>query len=130
HVVESLLTRCARGLHALSPKAIRAPLAAHRPGNVRDPRNAVERALVLGEAELVRLEDLPHDVAVAAPHPAAAPPTAPSAFVVPRGATPPPAPPASLRELEKQGILAALPPTNGNKAQAAAVLQIGPATPH
>jgi DNA-binding NtrC family response regulator len=42
----------------------------------------------------------------------------------------PPRPPAarSLRELEKEGILAALVATNGNKAQAAAILEIDRST--
>jgi len=42
-----------------------------------------------------------------------------------------PAPPArarSLRELEKEGILAALAATGGNKAQAAAILEIDRST--
>ena len=50
-------------------------------------------------------------------------------------AAPPPTPvPASkqparsLRELEKEGILAALAATNGNKAQAAAILEIDRST--
>ena len=45
---------------------------------------------------------------------------------------PPPAPPPakarSLRELEKEGILAALAATGGNKAQAAAILEIDRST--
>jgi DNA-binding NtrC family response regulator len=41
-------------------------------------------------------------------------------------AKPPPA--RSLRELEKQGILAALAATGGNKAQAAAILEIDRST--
>ncbi len=128
HFREKLRFQTGRRVHGFSPEAMRALLAYHWPGNVRELRNAVERALVLGEGELVRLEDLPHEVAVAAPHAAATPPTAPSAFVVPRGATPPTAPAASLRELEKQGILAALAQTNGNKAQAAAILEIDRST--
>src|SRR3954465_8925430 len=39
-------------------------------------------------------------------------------------ATPRPPPARSLRELEKQGIIAALAATGGNKAQAAAILEI------
>ena len=39
-----------------------------------------------------------------------------------------PAPAKSLRELEKEGILAALAATNGNKAQAAAILEIDRST--
>jgi DNA-binding NtrC family response regulator len=44
---------------------------------------------------------------------------------------PPPAPRASarsLRELEREGILAALAATGGNKAQAAAILEIDRST--
>jgi transcriptional regulator of acetoin/glycerol metabolism len=37
-------------------------------------------------------------------------------------------PPRSLRDLEKQGILAALTATGGNKAQAAAILEIDRST--
>ncbi|HWU89530.1 MAG TPA: helix-turn-helix domain-containing protein, partial [Kofleriaceae bacterium] len=44
----------------------------------------------------------------------------------PRPAAPPPA--RSLRELEREGILAALAATNGNKAQAAAILEIDRST--
>jgi DNA-binding NtrC family response regulator len=45
---------------------------------------------------------------------------------------PPPAPqppqPKSLRELEREGIVAALKATGGNKAQAAALLEIDRST--
>jgi DNA-binding NtrC family response regulator len=37
-------------------------------------------------------------------------------------------PPRSLRDLEKQGILAALAATGGNKAQAASILEIDRST--
>src|SRR4026208_189664 len=43
-------------------------------------------------------------------------------------AKPAPATARSLRELEKEGILAALAATNGNKAQAAAILEIDRST--
>jgi DNA-binding NtrC family response regulator len=128
HFLDKLRFQIGRRVHGFSPEAMRALLAYHWPGNVRELRNAVERAIVLGDGDLVRLEDLPHEVAGAAPHAAATPPTAPSAFVVPRGAPPPPAAAASLRELERQGILAALAQTNGNKAQAAAILEIDRST--
>ncbi|HVV88481.1 MAG TPA: sigma 54-interacting transcriptional regulator, partial [Kofleriaceae bacterium] len=75
------------------------------------------------------------------PTPAAMPtPTAPAAspashpsIVVPAPATAAPAAPTSsparsLRELEKDGIVAALAATNGNKAQAAAILEIDRST--
>jgi DNA-binding NtrC family response regulator len=104
------------------------------PGNVRELRNAVERAVVLGDREQIAASDLPPQVLAAAALPRTKPaPTPPLGSI----ATPPPvmidarapAPPArSLRELEKDGILAALAATGGNKAQAAAILEIDRST--
>jgi DNA-binding NtrC family response regulator len=115
------------------------------PGNVRELRNAVERAIVLGDRELIMPQDLPPQVTGAGAAPArtrTSPPTPPlgSAISAPASVvTPPPsavvidmpprvAPARSLRELEKEGILAALAATNGNKAQAAAILEIDRST--
>jgi transcriptional regulator with GAF, ATPase, and Fis domain len=61
----------------------------------------------------------------------AQPTIAPQATIDPTPPAPPPivkAPARSLRELEKEGILAALAATNGNKAQAAAILEIDRST--
>jgi transcriptional regulator of acetoin/glycerol metabolism len=65
-----------------------------------------------------------------APSPAPIAPLATIDPTPPPGMTKPaPPPPAkSLRELEKEGILAALAATNGNKAQAAAILEIDRST--
>ena len=57
---------------------------------------------------------------------AARPPTSPSAFLPPPKG--PPVPARSLRDLERQGIVAALTATGGNKAQAAAILEIDRST--
>jgi DNA-binding NtrC family response regulator len=63
-----------------------------------------------------------------------APPHAASSPAITIDSQPPqpprPTPPAarSLRELEREGILAALAATNGNKAQAAAILEIDRST--
>ena len=46
----------------------------------------------------------------------------------PAAAAPAPAPARSLRELERDGIVAALAATGGNKAQAAAILEIDRST--
>jgi transcriptional regulator with GAF, ATPase, and Fis domain len=68
------------------------------------------------------------------PPPSPAPGTVSSATIDPQLAWPPgpapskPAIPLSLRDLEKQGIVAALAATGGNKAQAAAILEIDRST--
>ena len=134
HFLARVRFQTGRKVTGFSAEAMRALLAHPWPGNCRELKNAVERAVVLGEGELVRLSDLPPQVVQAAPGP---PPTAPSAFapmppLPPRlgGATPtlPPVGASSLRDLEKQGIMAALAATEGNKAKAAAILEIDRST--
>ena len=118
----------------------------HWPGNVRELRNAVERAIVLGDREAIMPQDLPPQVLASAapPRTRSSPPTpplgssistavpiAPTITIDAPPAMPPPLAPTkakSLRELEKEGILAALAATNGNKAQAAAILEIDRST--
>jgi DNA-binding NtrC family response regulator len=127
------------------------------PGNVRELRNAVERAVVLGDRDQIQPGDLPPQV-LGGPLPSMrarnSPPTPPlgssisqpniplpiiehtptplavAATAMPyTGTTGPRAPVArSLRDLEKEGILAALAATNGNKAQAASILEIDRST--
>jgi len=62
--------------------------------------------------------------------PAPYPPAQPVAVPAPPAPVAPaaPSPPKSLRELEREGIIAALESTGGNKAQAAQVLQIDRST--
>jgi DNA-binding NtrC family response regulator len=127
----------------------------HWPGNVRELRNAVERAIVLGDRDQIQAADLPPQLLGTLPSARTrpSPPTPPlgSAIsqapapslplpvieqppmvVVPVAAThgtgPRPPVARSLRDLEKEGILAALAATNGNKAQAAAILEIDRST--
>ena len=123
------------------------------PGNVRELRNAVERAVVLGDRDQIQPGDLPPQVlgqtalplarAKSSPTPtlgsfgSPAPlpviesiPTPPPLVSTTPSYTTGPRPPVarSLRDLEKEGILAALAATNGNKAQAAAILEIDRST--
>jgi transcriptional regulator with GAF, ATPase, and Fis domain len=125
------------------------------PGNVRELRNAVERAIVLGDRDQIQPGDLPPQVlgqtalpstrmrssptpplgsqisqAVQAPLPIIEHTPTPAPIQTTPSYTTGPRPPVarSLRDLEKEGILAALAATNGNKAQAAAILEIDRST--
>jgi len=140
--------QAARRIAGFAPDALAAMTRYAWPGNVRELRNAVERAIVLGDREQIIAADLPPQVlaAVAPPRTRTASPTPPLGSgsialpsitidplppvpAAPVAAAPAKAPPPrSLRDLEKQGILVALAATGGNKAQAAAILEIDRST--
>ncbi|HVK83753.1 MAG TPA: sigma 54-interacting transcriptional regulator [Kofleriaceae bacterium] len=157
HFLARFRHQAARRITGFSPDAIAAMTRYAWPGNVRELRNAVERAIVLGERELIMAQDLPpqmlapsvpsrtrtspptpplgSSISAAMPTIVETPPFAPAppapAPAVPAPAARPSEPPTrarSLRELEKEGILAALAATGGNKAQAAAILEIDRST--
>jgi len=150
HFLARLKGQANRRITGFAPDTIAAMTRYSWPGNVRELRNAVERAIVLGDHDQILASDLPPQVlamtqprtrtstptpplgssAIAAPPPPPPPPPPPRLPTI--DPTPPsitkPAPARSLRELEKEGILAALVATNGNKAQAAAILEIDRST--
>ncbi|NVB80215.1 MAG: sigma-54-dependent Fis family transcriptional regulator, partial [Kofleriaceae bacterium] len=150
HFLVRFRSQAARRITGFSPDAIAAMTRYHWPGNVRELRNAVERAIVLGDRDQIMAQDLPPQVLAQAapPRTRTSSPTPPLGSAISSAqmpAMPPPSPAASqpnvsidippaparaksLRELEKEGILAALAATGGNKAQAAAILEIDRST--
>ena len=155
HFLARFRHQAARRISGFAPDAIAAMTRYGWPGNVRELRNAVERAIVLGDCEQIVAQDLPPQVLAQAapPRHRTSPPTPPLGSSIstapapvpmplptidpmprpPVAAVATPAPPRagvarSLRELEKEGILAALAATGGNKAQAAAILEIDRST--
>ena len=156
HFLLRFRQQAARRITGFSPDALAAMTRYSWPGNVRELRNAIERAIVLGDGALIIAADLPPQVlAAAAPlRVRSSSPTPPLGSSISSPALPVPAPPPpqvtidplpavppapaaaparapiarSLRELEKEGILAALAATHGNKAQAATILEIDRST--
>ena len=99
------------GITGVSDEAMARLMGYEWPGNVRELENCIQRALALGSAPQIRVEDLPsnllyfvgqprHDVAAL----------------------------ATLRELEQRHILQALEATKGDRLRAARLLGIGKTT--
>jgi transcriptional regulator with GAF, ATPase, and Fis domain len=152
HFLARFRQQAGRRISGFAPDAIAAMTRYAWPGNVRELRNAIERAIVLGDREQIIAADLPPQVLAMAAPPRTrnSPPTpplgssmsgaptpsisnvtidAPPPAAAPRTPSQPqPAVARSLRELEKEGILAALAATGGNKAQAASILEIDRST--
>ncbi len=109
-----LLTRAAqsvsRAVTGLSPRAADQLLRYDWPGNVRELENAMERAVAVGNASLVEVDELPEDVRRAVPLPSLSGPV------------------RELGEIERDYILAVLHLNDGNQARTARELGIGSAT--
>jgi DNA-binding NtrC family response regulator len=65
-LVQSFLTeyanRYGRDLVGIAPDALRALIEYHWPGNIRELRNVIERAVVLCPEAIIRMSDLPDEV--------------------------------------------------------------------
>jgi Nif-specific regulatory protein len=68
YFLERSSVRCGRPVTGFSADAERCLALYSWPGNVRELENAVERAVVLGETDLIQAEDLPETVVESAPH--------------------------------------------------------------
>jgi DNA-binding NtrC family response regulator len=101
--------RCRRRVSGISPEAERYLSSYSWPGNVRELENAIERAVVLGEADLVLPEDLPETVLESA-----GVPEVPGALQ------------STMTQTKRQSIIAAWQQAGGDHRQAAVLLNIHP----
>lgn len=101
----------------LTDEALEALKGYHWPGNVRQLRNCLERALILASDGRITVKDLPPEVMGAAKR-------APVQSLPPT----PVMTPAPLHEVERQQILAALERTGWHRGKAAELLGISPST--
>jgi DNA-binding NtrC family response regulator len=132
-LIERFLGECRRqwgtSVDGLEPEALERLRAYPWPGNIRQLRNAIERAVLVASSRRVGVADLPlylrdyapalHDAAppVAPASEPAAPSTAPAAFPA-AGLRP------ALRDYESQMIQQALVRTGGNRLAAAKLLRV------
>ncbi|HEU4405115.1 MAG TPA: sigma 54-interacting transcriptional regulator [Polyangiaceae bacterium] len=117
HILSDLSAQAGRRVAGFSPEAVRAICRYDWPGNVRELRNAIEHALVLGDAPVIGQGDLPDLVRGSA---TLAAPQGDDPMVVRL--------PAELEWLEKRAIEAALRAAGGNVTRAAKTLGIGRTT--
>ena len=101
--------RCHRRVSGISPEAERYLNNYSWPGNVRELENAIERAVVLGEADQLQPEDLPETVLESA-----GVPEVPGALQ------------STMTQTKRQSIIAAWQQAGGDHRQAAALLNIHP----
>lgn len=87
-------------------------LAYDWPGNIRELRNAIERAMILTKGEVIGVQDLPLKAKIVRPEP-----QADGAFFLPEQGI-------SLEEVERTLVLQALERTNNNQTKAARLLHI------
>ena len=114
----------------LEPEALEALRAYSWPGNVRQLKNCLERAVILSNDGRITVSELPPEVVRPSVPIAFAPVTqsgsptdgSPGAFVSSAAS------PTSLRDVERQQILAALEQTGWHRGKTAEILGISPST--
>jgi Nif-specific regulatory protein len=102
--------KCKRRLNGISPEARLSMMNYDWPGNVRELENTIERAVVLGSSEVIRLEDLPEPVLEVECPPGVASTRYHEA----------------LQEFKKQLIVKAVEQARGNYTEAAKLLDLHP----
>jgi Nif-specific regulatory protein len=112
HFLERFAAETGRRLKGFSPDTLEAMRAYHWPGNIRELRNCVERAVVLAQDEWIGVQDMALSQ-LAAPGETGRQPAARGAFV-----------PATIDEVEHRHVMATLEAVGGNKTKAAAMLGI------
>ncbi len=105
--------KCKRPVNGISPEARACLVAYDWPGNVRELGNAIERAVVLGNTDVILPDDLPENLLATTP----TPPNLSNYH-------------EAVLDMKKQYILRALEQTNGNYTEAAKHLGIHPTNLH
>ena len=112
---------------SLTPEALDALRSYSWPGNVRQLKNCLERAVILSNNGRITVAELPPEVA----RPSVTMPvmvSSPDVGSASEATAPVSSSPASLRDMERQQILAALEQTGWHRGKTAEVLGISPST--
>jgi len=112
HFVDRFAADSGKKVRGASQDALQALQAYSWPGNIRELRNTIERAVILCDGELIEREHLPREVAGS----------------VSSGSTLKLSVGMPLREVEREYILFSLQENAGNKARTAEMLQVSEKT--
>ena len=112
HFIDKFNGEAGRKVQGATQEALEVLTSYAWPGNIRELRNTVERAVILCDGDLIDLEHLPPDMA----------------GTVPEAATLKVSMGMPLREVEKEYILSSLRRNGGNKARTAELLGISEKT--
>ena len=113
HFLARFAAETGRGVHDFTPAALESLLAYQWPGNIRELRNCIERAVVLSNHDTIDTHDLALSQLAPAGDTGRGTGGKTSAFV-----------PQTIEELERRHIMATLAAVGGNKTKAAAMLGI------
>lgn len=126
HFLEEYKRKSGRFISGISKEAMRALVNYNWPGNVRELENAIERAVIIASGRQIELDDLPEAISRSAEYSAAhARLERASAAGEGRTIGIEIQVPSAMEEIEKQVIEATLDYTDGDKSQAARLLNIG-----
>lgn len=112
HFIEKFNAETGKRVQGVSPAAMAVLQGYAWPGNIRELRNTVERAMILVDGEVIGEEQLPPDMPASRPEAAT--------LRVPLG--------LHIDKVEKEYILASLQRNGGNKARTAEILGISEKT--
>ena len=113
HFLARFAAETGRAIRGFTPEALEALRTYHWPGNIRELRNVVERAVVLAQGEWIDAQDMPLSKLASPGDTGKAPAARPGAFV-----------PTTIEEMERIHVMKTLEAVGGNKTKAAAILGI------
>ncbi len=113
HFLERFAAETGRTIRGFTPEATEALRTYHWPGNIRELRNVVERAVVLARGEWIEADEMTLSKLASPGDTGKAPATRPGGFI-----------PTTLDEVERQHVMRTLEAVGGNKTKAAAILGI------
>ncbi len=110
HFLQKFGRQMSKSIQNIDPESMEALKLYNWPGNVRELANIIERSVVLGEGEILLINDLPQSL-ISSSEPVNSPNMIGNL-------------PYEIEQLERKRIIEAMEKTNGNKSEAARMLNL------